>query len=256
LVREVVKSNNWGLNVNQITEKLDELLTPEYRKRLEDRAPKPGWKMPKGSPTRKSVGEHLSEFCADPKTQVAKIGGRYYVVDYSSSHLNKSVKAVLQPKGNMLEYNISPARNLAGSYAITDPADSCGLFTDLFEQQVKKFIDCGYWLEDILEYMIRYELISKDAYSKENGLDKRMLRESWERCFGNTRLVVFASAISPPDFLDYMMSPHGSRWTSNILEKKWDSIMERAAKNPPSKFGVAAQSEIRRQAFRTRRRIA
>ena len=35
LVRGVVKSNNWGLNIVEITAKLGELLTPEYRQRLE-----------------------------------------------------------------------------------------------------------------------------------------------------------------------------------------------------------------------------
>lgn len=256
LVREVIESNNWGINVNQITAKLGELLTPEFRKRLEDRAFKPGWKMPKGKPTRKSVGEHLSELCADPETQVAKIGGRYYIVDSSSSQLNASVKAALQRKENMLEYNISPARNLAGCYAITDPASSGGLFMELFEQQARKFIDTGYWLEDILAYMIRYKLFSNDVYSKENGLDKRMLREGWERCFGNTRLLVFVCAVSPPDFLDYMMSRHGSRWAAGFLEKRWDSIIEKAAKSPASEIEVAALSAIRGGTFRIRRRNA
>ena len=256
LVRRVVESNNWGLNIVEITAKLGELLTPEYRQRLEASAPKHGWKMPKGKPTRKSVGEHLSELCSDHKTQVAKIGGGYYIVDSSSTQLNASVRAVLQQKKNMIEYNISPARNVAGCYTFTDPASAGGLFIDLFEQQVRKFIDSGYWLEDILAHMIRYNLFSNGVYSKENGLDRRTLRESWERCFGNTRLLVLACAISPPDFLDYMMSRHGNRWTACFLEKKWDSIIEKTTKNPASEFEVTALSATREGTFPMRRRNA
>jgi hypothetical protein len=252
LVREVIESNNWGLNLNQITAKLGELLTPEFRKRLEDEALKPGWKMPKGKPTRKSVGEHLSELCADPKTQVARIGGRYYIVDSSSTQLNASVRQVLQKK-NMIEYNISPARNVAGCYTFTDPLSSAGLFIDLFNQQVERFIDSGYWLEDILAHMVRYNLFSNGVYSKENGLDKRTLRDGWERCFGNTRLLVLTCAISPPDFLDYMLSRHGNRWAMSFLEKRWDAIMEKAAKNPASELEAMALSVLREGTYPLRR---
>jgi hypothetical protein len=254
LVRKVVESNNWGLNIIEITAKLGELLTPEYRQSLEATAPKRGWKMPKGRPTRKIVGNHLNAMYGDPKKAVARVGGGYYIVDSSSTQLNASVRKVLRKKKNWFDWNISLARNLAGCYTITDPAKSHYLFFDLFQQQVKEFIESGYWLEDILAYMIRYDLISTEVYSKENGLDKKMLREGWERCFENTRLLVLACAISPPDFLEYMMSRHGTSWVTNVLEKKWDSIMNEVAKRPRSELGIAALFKIRQEAWPIRRR--
>ena len=254
LVRRVVESNNWGLNIVEITAKLGELLTPEYRQRLEASAPKRGWKMPKGKPTRKIVGDHLNAMCTDHRTNVAKIGGGYYIVDSSSSQLNASVREVLQQKKNLVDWNISLARNLAGCYTVTDPAKSHGLFFDLFQQRVNEFIERGYWLKDILAYMIRYDLISSEVYSKQNGLDRKMLREGWKRCFGNTRLLVLAYAVSPPDFLEYMMSPHGNSWATNFLDKKWDSIMNKVKKRPRSEFEMAALSAIRERTFPTRSR--
>jgi len=255
LVRKVVESNNWGLNIIEITAKLGELLTPEYRQRLEATVLEHGWKMPKGKPTRKIVGNHLNAMCGDPEKAVARVGGGYYIVDSSSTQLNASVRKVLRKK-NWFDWNISFARNLAGCYTITDPAKSHHLFIDLFEQQVKRFHGSGYWLKDILAYMIRYNLISSEVYSKENGLDKKMLREGWERCFGNTRLLVLAYAVSPPDFLEYLMSRHGASWVTKVLEKRWDSIMGEVAKRPRSEHDIAALSSIRQGAWPIRRREA
>jgi hypothetical protein len=212
--------------------------------------------MPKGKPTRKKVGEHLNALWADPKESVARVGGGYYLIDSSSTRLNASVRKFVRKK-NLVEWNISPARNLAGCYTITDPAKSHYLFFDLFQQQVKEFIfESRYWLEDILEHMLRHKLVSSEVYSKENGLDKKMLREGWQRCFGNTRLLVLAYAVSPPDFLDYLMSPHGNSWATNFLEKKWDSIMNEAARRPRSELGMAALSKVRQGALPIRRREA
>jgi len=255
LIRDLIKSNNYGLNVSQITTRLAELLTPEYRQRLEAPVLKHGWKMPKGKPTRKKVGEHVNALWADPKESVARVGGGYYLIDSSSTRLNASVRKFVRKK-NLVEWNISPARNLAGCYTVTDPAKSHYLFIDLFKQHVKRFIGSRYWLKDILAYMIRYNLISSEVYSKENGLDKKMLREGWERCFGNTRLLVLAYAMSPPDFLEYLMSPHGTSWATNVLDKKWDSIMNEVAKKPRSELDIAALSEIRQRAWPVRRREA
>jgi len=255
LIRDLIKSNNYGLNISQITARLGELLTPEYRQRLETPVLKHGWKMPKGKPTRKKVGEHVYALWADPKESVARVGGGYYFVDSSSTRLNASVRQVLR-KENWVDWNISPARNLAGCYTATDPPTSHHLFIDLFKQQVKGFISGGYWLNDILAYMIRYKLISTEVYSKGNGIDKRLLREGWERCFGNTRLLLLAYAISPPDFLEYLMSRHGASWATNVLEKKWDSIMNEVAKRRRSELGIAALSKIRQEPWPIRRREA
>jgi hypothetical protein len=254
LIRGVIRSNNRGLNIVQITAKLGELLTPGYRQGLEAAAPKHGWKMPKGNPTRKKVGEHVNALWADPEESVAKVGGRYYVVDSSSTELNASVRRVLRKK-NLIDWNISLARNLAGCYTATDPAKSHNPFHRLFEEQVKRFIESGYWLDDILAYMITNNLISSEVYSKENGINKKMLREGWESCFRNTRLLLLAYAISPPDFLEYMMSRHGISWATNILEKKWDSIMNMVAKSQRSDR-VAALSEVRQGVWHARRREA
>jgi len=183
--------------------------------------------MPKGKQTRKIVGKHVNAMWSDPSERVERIGGGYYIVDSSSTELNKSVRKVLQKK-RLVDWNISAARNVAGCYTVTSPVKSRNLFIDLFQQQVNRFIDSGYWLDDILEYMLGYELVSSQVYSKENGINKKMLREGWERCFGNTRLLVLAHAISPPDFLHYIMSPHGITWATNVLSDKWDSIMSKA----------------------------
>jgi len=126
---------------------------------------------------------------------------------------------------------------VAGCYTVTSPVKSRNLFIDLFQQQVNRFIDSGYWLDDILEYMLGYELVSSQVYSKENGINKKMLREGWERCFGNTRLLVLAHAISPPDFLHYIMSPHGITWATNVLSDKWDSIMSKATEIRKNRCG-------------------
>ena len=255
LIRDLIKSNNYGLNVSQITARLAELLTPEYRQRLEAPVLKHGWKMPKGKPTLKTVAEHLNALWAYPKESVARVVGGYYFIDSSSTRLNASVRKSVRKK-NLVEWNISVARNLAGCYTITDPAKSHYLFFELFQQQVKEFRESGYWLKDILEHMLRYKLVSSEVYSKENGLDKKMLREGWERCFGNTRLLVLAYAVSPPDFLEYLMSPHGTSWATHFLEKKWDSIMNEIAKRPRSELGIAALSSIRQAALPIRRREA
>ena len=222
---------------------------------MEARVLKHGWKMPKGKPTRKTVAEHVNALWADPKESVARVVGGYYLIDSSSNRLNASVRKFVRKK-NLVEWNISPARNLAGCYTITDPAKSHYLFFELFQQQVKEFIESGYWLEDILEHMLRYKLVSSEVYSKETGLDKKMLREGWERCFGNTRLLVLACATSPPDFLEYLMSRHGTSWATHFLEKKWDSIMNEIAKRPRSELGIAALSSIRQAALPISRREA
>ena len=69
-------------------------------------------------------------------------------------------------------------------------------------------------------------------------------------------MLVLAYAVSPPDFLEYLMSRHGTSWATNVLEKKWDSIMNEVAKRPRSELDIAALSEIRQRAWPLRRREA
>jgi hypothetical protein len=120
---------------------------------------------------------------------------------------------------------------------------------------VHRFIDSGFWLDEILAYAISYRFISHKVYSKKKGtIDKGLLRKGWENCFGDMELLIFACAISPPEFLRFLASPRGASWAARILGKNWDSIMK-VGEKPRSKAEIRAEQLIRSQEeTRTERR--
>lgn len=187
---------------------------------------------------RRTVRKHLGKM--QDKSLVDKIGAGYFLAGGSSAELNNLVRKAIRE--NFLgEHNILFVRNVAGCYTIVDPDESHFMFQDLFEPKVNRFKEDGLWLDEILVYAIRYGLVSRRVYSKkEKTIDRGLLRKGWKRCFGDTRLLVFAYAISPPDFLRYLASPRGMSWATRFLETRWDSIMKEVAERPVPKTERAA----------------
>lgn len=218
VVRKILESNP-GLNVSQIAEiaALD----------------------------RKTIRRHLGEM--QDKSSVEKVGAGYFLASGSSDKLNNLVRKAFRE--NLIgEHNILFARNIAGCYSIVDPQKSHFVFQDLFESKVKRFKDDGLWLDEILAYAITHGFVTGRVYSKkEKTINKKLLREGWEHCFRDTRLLVFAYAISPPDFLRYLLSPRGISWVTRVLETKWDSIMKEVTERPVPKTARRALQWIRNE---------
>jgi len=197
---------------------------------------------------RKTIRKHLGKM--QDRSLAEKIGAGYFLAGGSSDKLNSLVKKAFRE--NFLgEHNILFVRNVAGCYTIVDPDKSHFLFQDLFESKVKRFKDDGLWLDEILVYAIRYGFVSRRVYSKKRRkIDRELLRRGWRRCFGNTRLLVFACAISPPDFLRYLSSPRGISWATRVLETKWNSIMNEVAKRSVAKTNRSALQRLREECER------
>ena len=207
LIRKILASNP-GLNVSQIAEiaALD----------------------------RKTIRKHLGEM--QDKSLAKKIGADYFLASGTSDELNNLVKKTFR-EGFLNAHNVLFARNIAGCYSITDPDESRYDFQNLFESKVVRFILDGLWLDEILADAIRLGFVSDQVYS-EKGIDQELLRKGWKLCFGDTRLIVFAYAISPPDFLSYLQSKRGKSWAEGVLEARWDWIMKKVAESSEPRKAV------------------
>jgi len=218
VVRKILESNP-GLNVSQIAEiaALD----------------------------RKTIRKHLGEMQA--KSSVEKVGAGYFLASGASDELNSLVKKAFR-EGLVNAHNVLFARNTAGCYSIVDPGESRFRFLDWFESKVIRFKDDDLWLDEILTYAIRYGFVSRRVHSKkEKRIDRKLLRKGWEQCFGDTRLLVFAYAISPQDFLRFLLSPRGVSWATRVLERKWDSIMKEVTERPAPKTARPALQWIKNE---------
>jgi hypothetical protein len=181
------------------------------------------------------------------KSLVKKISAGYFLASGTSDELNNLVKKAFR-ESFLGEHNILFARNIAGCYSIVDPQKSHFVFQDLFESKVIRFMDDGLWLDEILAYAIRHGFVSGRVYSKkEKTINKKLLREGWERCFRDTRLLVFAYAISPPDFLSFLLSPRGISWARRILETNLDSIMKEVNESPVPEHARRALRSIKNE---------
>ena len=231
MIREIVGANP-GLNVSQIARKLAQFKPSERTLTI-------------GKEPRITVRKHLNAMLKD--REVARFAGVYFLSGGYSTELNNWVKTVLR-RNFIADCNIPFAPNVAGCYLVSDPDFSHNPLIGLFEPLVERFAKSCFWLEDILTYAIGGGLMSARVYSNENGMiDKKKLMQGWNRCFGNTRLIVLAYAISPPELLSYITSDRGQSWATDILGQKWEAIVQ-AAKRRRSKLRALAESEARRRA--------
>lgn len=180
---------------------------------------------------RRTVRKHLVKL--QRQGAVMNRGARYLLVGASSDELHSSVRKAFK-EISMTERNIPFVRNAAACYTIVDPDKSRHVFEDLFESRMNQFLESGFWLDEILAYGIRRGFLSSKVYSKEKKkpIDARLLKEGWQRCFGDTRLLVFACAVSPPELLRFLTSVRGNSWSTRFLSHKWDSIMREVARKP------------------------
>jgi hypothetical protein len=179
---------------------------------------------------RRIVREHLWNLQEQEK--VTQVGAGYFLAGVSSAELNELVKKMVR-EGSIVQWNIRFDRNVAGCYTFVDPEKKLHVFDDLFFERAKEFLEGGFWLDEILVYAIRNGLVSRRVHSHgKKTIDKRLLRKGWESCFGDTRVLIFAYAISPPRFLHYLLSPRGIAWATRFLENRWDSIMREVAERP------------------------
>jgi hypothetical protein len=193
---------------------------------------------------RRIVRKHLWNLQARGK--VAKVGAGYFLAGGSSGELNELFRKAIR-ENYMVERNMTFARNVAGCYTVVDPDKRHHVFEDLFERKVHRFIESGFWLDEILAYAIRYGFIARRTRSKEKTINRKLLRQGWERCFGDTRLLVFAYAISPPDFLSFLLSPRGISWATRVLETKWESIMKEVDERPVPEHARRALRSIKNE---------
>ena len=144
----------------------------------------------------------------------------------------------------MADWNIRFAKNVAGCYTVVEPNKRQYAFHDLFKARVDQFVESRFWLDEIITYAIRHGLLSSEVYTKDSKtMNRKLLTKGWGRCFSDTRLLVFAYAISPPDLLRYLLSPRGTSWATRFLETNWDSIMREVAKRRvPKTQRLALQS--------------
>jgi hypothetical protein len=229
MVAYIVRNNPW-LNINQMTERLIELkpkwkeMTTKYRKQNEG-------ELPKGKPTRKTVRKHIRQMLT--AGEVLSVGGLFVspgdYVNKESSDLNRSLRRTLS-KGLCESRNFGYAGSVAGCYIFSQPAFSHQGFQDLFNIESEQFKESFFWLDEILRYAISIGKISPRTYSR-NEIDMALLRQGWGECFGKTKLFVFAIAISPPKFLEFLMTNPGKALMTHRLEKSWQSIVEKAERD-------------------------
>ena len=188
--------------------------------------------------TRRIVRNHLVKL--QDKGRVEQIGGGFFLAGASSAELNESVVKAVR-RNAITPWDIPFVRNVAGCYCLVNPGKDLNVFHDLFRARVYEFRESGFWLQEILVHAIRYGFLSRRVYSKkERRINRRLLRKGWERCFGDAKLLFFAYAISPPDFLRYLSSPRGISWAERIVETMWDSIMDEVNRNPVSRTARTA----------------
>lgn len=180
---------------------------------------------------RRTIRKHLVNL--QRQGAVMNYGAGYFLVDGSSDELHSSVGKAFK-EISITRINIPFVRNAAACYTIVDPDKSRYAFEDLFESKLNQFLESGFWLDEILAYAMRRGFLSSRAYSKEKKkpIDTRLLREVWQRCFGDTRLLVFACAVSPPELLRFLTSVRGNSWSTRFLRHKWDSIMREVDRKP------------------------
>lgn len=236
MVAYIVRNNPW-LNINQITEQLIEIkpkwmeMTSKHRKGNQR-------DLRKGTPTRKTVRKHLRQML--DAGEVLSVGGLFVLPgDYANKEapgLNRSVRRILS-KGLCESWNFGYAGSVAGCYIFSQPELSHQGFQDLLNIESEQFRDSLFWLDEILRYAISVGKLSPRTYSN-NKIDMALLREGWAKCFGKARLFVFAIAISPPRFLEFLTTDPGKALATHRLEKSWQGIVEKAERDRAN-YGLA-----------------
>jgi hypothetical protein len=232
MVYYVLRVSDEALNINQITEKLRDI-----RDRWSDFAPplpnNASWELPKGNPTRKTVSKHLKEML--DHAWVVTIGGLYIptrkYIDKNAVDLNQAVHQLISSQ-DPEKWNFTHAAPVAGCYVFSEPPGSHRRIQDILHMQQKKFRDSLFWLDDLLRYAISTGALSTNVYSK-HQLNVRLLKNGWERCFFNTKLVILAFAFSPKEFLEFLTTPPGKSLAEIHLEKNWEEIRSQAERDYP-----------------------
>lgn len=236
MVAYIVRNNPW-LNINQITERLIEIkpkwkeMTTKYRKQNQGG-------FPGGKPTRKTVRKHIRQMLI--AGEVLSVGGLFVSPsDYANkeaSELNRSIRRILS-KSPCEPWNFGYAGSAAGCYIFSQPAYSHQRFQDLLDLEIEQFKDSLFWLDEILRYAISIGKLSPRTYSN-NEMDMALLKEGWGKCFGETKLLVFAMALSPPKFLEFLTTNPGRALMTHRLKESWQGIVEKAERDRAS-FGLA-----------------
>jgi hypothetical protein len=142
---------------------------------------------------------------------------------------NRSVSGLLS-SGLQDKWNIAHADDVAACYVSSYPAWSHEKFEDFLRVPRKNFIDSLFWFDDILAYVIAHEHLSPKFYSKKKGIDVNLLKDGWNKCFGETELLVFSAAIDPRKFLQFLTSHTGKALANNHLSDSWGHVLEEARK--------------------------
>ena len=106
---------------------------------------------------RRIVRKHLWNL--QNRGKVAKVGAGFFLAGGSSDELNELVRKAIR-ENYIVERNITFARNVAGCYTVVDPDRRHHAFEDLFERKVRRFIESGFWLDEILAHAIRYGFVA------------------------------------------------------------------------------------------------
>ena len=223
MVYHIVRTSDEAVNISQMTQRLCEI-----RRDWREFAPPPPknveWRLPKGTPTRKTVSKHLKEM--QDRGWVVSVGGLYvstrgYIEKYAGD-FNQSVRQLISNQ-EPEKWNFLHAGPVAGCYVFSDPPGSHRRIQDLLHWQQNKFRDGLFWLNDILRYAISVGELSTDVFSK-HELDGQLLKKGWEGCFADTKLVILAFAFSPPKFLEFLNTYPGKALAKTHLEQSWDAI--------------------------------
>jgi hypothetical protein len=177
---------------------------------------------------------------------VLTVGGLFvsthgYVKKYSEE-LNQSVRKLLSSP-DLDKWNFTYAGPVAACYAFSKPGGSHWKFRDILNLHGERFRDSLFWIDDILAYGIMMDWLPLSVYSeKKKRIDTHALRDGWKRIFGDARLFVFATAISPPEFLEFLVSSTGQALLESRLETNWNHILDRAERDR-EKFGLPKMEE-------------
>jgi hypothetical protein len=242
MVAYVVRYNPW-LNIEQITEQLIKL-KPKWKEMTAIYGKENQRELPRGKPTRKTAGRGLRQLF--DAGEVVAVGGLFAsTYDYVKKHsreLNQSVRRLLKSP-DFDKWNFAHAGPVAACYAFSKPDGSHRKFRDILDQHGDRFRDSFFWIDDILAYGLMMEWLPPSVYSeKTKRIDTHVLRDGWKRIFGDTGLFVFATAISPPEFLEFLVSSTGQTLLERRLETNWNHIVDRAERDR-EKLGVGRIEE-------------
>lgn len=219
-----VVRHNPALNINKITEKVVEI-RDKWPEMIEPYRKSEGRKLPKGKPTRKTVSKHLRAL--QNENLVVEVGGLFlsafdYLQKYSVS-LDESVLKLLAGKAYD-KWSFTPAAKVAGCYTFSDPPPRLQQeYQAMTQIQRERFKDDLFWLDDILRCAIGAGKMSSEIYS-DGTIDVKLLKKGWKKFFQSTRLIVFAMAVNPPEFLEFLTTSPGRTLFAQRLQRNWDQI--------------------------------